>query len=338
MGAGAFAVPMGRLTERIGPTLALRAGVSLSGLCALVIAVAAGSWWELALGLLVAGAAVGMVDTGAARAFGDAVPDARQGLAFGTKEASVPAASLIAGLSIPVLVDRTGWRPTFAIGAVLVPVVWAVVPRLVAGAGAEEESDRHPAGRAPGALVLFAVGVGVGCGAATAAGTLLVPALEDRGWTEDGAGLLLAVASLLSITVRIVAGLRSDARPTGAWGLLGALLVAGASGAVVLAARSGDLVVVIGALAVIGAGWGWTGLAYLTAVRLARQRPAAAAGVVLTGLSVGGAAGPAAFGAIAAAWSYGAAWLAAGAALLLGAAAIAAARRGLEPDGAPVVR
>jgi len=329
VGSGLLAVPMARLTERIGPARALRAGVAASAACGIVVAAGVSSWWQLALVLFVAGTTVGLVDTGAARAFGDALPSGRLGIAFGAKEASVPAAALVAGLSIPVLVDRTGWRAAFLLGALLVPVVWAVVPRLAAGPARTDPDDGGE--RPPSALVLFAAGVGAAGGAATAASTLLVPALEDRGWSEGGAGWLLAAASLASIGVRVVAGVRSDERPGGSWGLFLALVVAGAAGALLLAATSATAPGAAGAVTVIGAGWGWTGLAYVTAVRVGGQRPAAAAGVVLTGLSIGGAGGPAAFGAIASAWSYAAAWAAAAGALVLGAAAVAVARRSLEP-------
>lgn len=327
VGAGLLAVPMGRLTERVGPTAAVRAGTAVSGASALVVAGVVDRWWQLAVALFVGGSAVGLVDTGAARAFGDAVPAGRQGSAFGVKEASVPAASLLAGLSIPVLVDEVGWRWAFVVGAALVPLVWLVVPRIPRSAEAPEDAG----GTAPAGFVLFALGVGLGCGAATAAGTLLVPAIEDRGWSEGGAGVLLAVASVASIAVRIAAGRRSDGRPGGRWTELTALLAVGTSGALLLAATDDSTSAAVGAVAVIGGGWGWTGLAYLTAVRVGGQRPAAAASVVLTGLSVGGAAGPAAFGAIASAASYGAAWLAAAVALAAGAVAIALARHRLDP-------
>lgn len=328
VGAGALAVPMGRITERVGPTVALRAGVAISAACGLAVAGLASSWWQLALALFVAGTAVGLVDTGAARAFGDAVAADRHGLAFGTKEASVPAASLVAGLSIPVLADRAGWRAAFALGAALAPLVWLVVPRLdAARAAATDEGDD----RTPPALVLFAAGVALAVAAATAAGTLLVPAIESRGWDEGDAGVLLAVASAASISTRVLAGLRGDRHPTGTWTTLTTLLVVGAAGAVVLASVGGGVATVVGAVAVVGAGWGWTGLAFQTAVRVARNRPAAAASVVLTGLSIGGVAGPAAFGAIASAVSYELSWAISTAALLVGAALIAASQRSLEP-------
>ena len=329
VGAGIFAVPMGRVTERIGPVRALRAGSAVSAVAALTIASVVSSWWQLVVVLFLAGAAVGLVDTGAARAFGDTVPSSRHGIAFGAKEASVPAASLAAGLSIPVLAEQLGWRSAFVAGALLAPVVWALVPAMSATRPPAQDAGAAPERRGP--LLLFATGVALGCGAATAASTLLVPAIEDRGWRESDAGLLLALASAASIAVRLGAGSRGDRRPRSTWAMVATLLGIGASGAVLLAATSAGPAGVIGAVAVIGGGWGWTGIAYQTAVRVGRDRPAAAAGVVLTGLSVGGAAGPAAFGAIASAMSYAAAWATSAGALVLGAAAILASRRWLEP-------
>ncbi|HEY1119320.1 MAG TPA: MFS transporter, partial [Acidimicrobiales bacterium] len=48
VGAGVFAVPMGRVTERIGPTRAIRAGTVISAACALAIAGVVSAWWQLA--------------------------------------------------------------------------------------------------------------------------------------------------------------------------------------------------------------------------------------------------------------------------------------------------
>lgn len=331
IGAGVFAVPMGRVTERIGPAHAMRAGTLISAVGALLIAGVVSSWWQLALVLFLAGSSVGLVDTGAARAFGDAVPSTRHGIAFGAKEASVPTASLAAGLSIPVLAEQLGWRSAFVAGALLAPLVWVLVPKLSSERSGRDDGAGGHERRGP--LLLFAAGVALGCGAATAASTLLVPAIEDRGWREADAGLLLAAASAASIAVRLGAGSRGDRQPRSTWAMVATLLGVGAAGAVLLAASSGGPAAVVGAVAVIGGGWGWTGVAYQTAVRVGRERPAAAAGVVLTGLSVGGAAGPAAFDAIASAASYAAAWASSAVALVLGAVAILASRRWLEPVG-----
>lgn len=335
VGGGLFAVPMGRVTERIGPTAAIRTGAVISAVAALVIAGLVTSWWQLTLVLFLAGSAIGLVDTGAARAFDDAVPPTRHGIAFGAKEASVPAASLAAGLSIPILAEQLGWRWAFVGGALLAPLVLVLVPRLAAAPVARPLGDA--VGERRGPLLLFTAGVALGCGAATAASTLLVPAIEDRGWREADAGLLLALASAASIAVRLGAGGRGDRRPASTWAMVGILLTVGAAGAVLLATTSAGPAGVVGAVAVIGGGWGWTGIAYQTAVRVGRDRPAAAAGLVLTGLSVGGAAGPAAFGAIASAASYSAAWATSAVALLAGAVAILASRQWLEPAAEPTV-
>ncbi len=335
VGAGLLSVPTGWVADRIGARRSLQAGVLVSGVADLVIATVVGGWWQVAAVLLVAGMAVGLVDTGGARAFSDGVPDRRQGLAFGVKEASVPAASLLAGLSIPLLAQQVGWRAAFAVAVAFTPAVLVLAP---ADHGRREAAERPSGGGGQrGPLVLFAVGIALGTAAATAAATLFVPAFDDRGWSEGGAGFLLAVVSAASITVRLLSGWSSDRHPPSSWWATASLMAVGAVGAALLAATAhGDAAAwaVVGALLVIGGGWGWTGLAFQTAVRVSPGEPALAAGIVLAGLSVGGAAGPAAFGAIGSAVSYGAAWATAAGAFAGGTLAVVGARWwiGKRPD------
>lgn len=183
-------------------------------------------------------------------------------------------------------------------------------------------------------MVRFAVAVGLGAGAATAGATFLVPGTTARGLSTATAGVLLVVASLASIATRIGTGRwadRPDAQPARA---VAALLALGGTGGVLLAAPLPPVVAGGGALLLLGAGWGWTGLAFLAAVRARPDAPAVAAGEVLTGLGVGGALGPLAFGALAANLAYEAAWAATAAALLLAAATAASSlpRRADRPD------
>lgn len=49
-------------------------------------------------------------------------------MAFGIKEASVPAASMIAGVSIPLVAERFGWRPLFFPGVLVAPLIWMLIP------------------------------------------------------------------------------------------------------------------------------------------------------------------------------------------------------------------
>lgn len=86
-----------------------------------------------------------------------------------------------------------------------------------------------------------------------------------------------------------------------------------------------------GGLLALGAGWGWTGLVFLVAVRADPTAPAAAAGVVLAGLSTGGALGPLLFGLLVGALGYPWGWSAAAAAMVLAAAAIMASHRAMPP-------
>ncbi len=334
--AGLCAVPMGRIAERSGATVALRTGIVVAGVTSLVVASAVDHWWHLYVVLAVAGGAVGLVDTGAARAFVDTLPERRHGLAFGAKEASVPAASLLAGLSLPVLAERSGWRAGFVGVAVLAVVVLATVPASI-GVGRVSSSTDSATKVVWGPLVLFAVGAGLGTGAATASATLLVPAFEDRGWAESSAGILLAVASAASISVRLAVGLQSDRRSGFAWPAQWWLMAAGALGAATLAiTQRGGFGASAGAMVVIGLGWGWPGLAFQTATRITPEAPAVAAGVILAGLSLGGSAGPALFSALASSVSYRASWAMASAALGLGAVAVIAARRWHERTVASV--
>lgn len=331
VGAGLLSVPMGWVADRIGARQALRAGVLVSGLADLAIAGWADRWWHVTVVLFLAGTAVGLVDTGGARAFSEGVPDRRHGLAFGIKEASIPAATLLAGLSIPLLAQQLGWRAAFVAAVTFTPAVWTLAPRDRSRDGVDGARARRAVRRGP--LTLFATGIALGTGAATAAATLFVPAFDARGWSENAAGVLLAVASAASITTRLATGWTSDRRPTASWWAISVLMTVGASGAGLLAVTgegTAAIPAVVGAVLVIGAGWGWTGLAFQTAVRVSPGAPALAAGIVLAGLSVGGAAGPAAFGALGTNVSYDAAWTAATVAFLAGAAAVVAARVWIE--------
>ncbi|MGK2928270.1 MAG: MFS transporter [Acidimicrobiales bacterium] len=338
---GLTAVPIGWVTGRLGAPTAMRVGVTISGASSIAIGWLASSWFHVAGSLAVAGLAIGFVDTAASAWFAAAVPTRRQGLAFGVKEASVPMASLLAGLSIPLLAGDLGWRTVFVLSALLVPLVWVAVP-TAAPPPPPVDPVAVASAKRWGPLVLFAVGMALGVGAATAAATFLVPGLEDRGWTADGAGFLLAVASISSMVARLVFGGVSDRRPGALWPIVVASMLLGATGPVLLATGLDGPVPVIGAMLTLGLGWGWTGVAYHAVLVATRDRPALGAGIVLGGLSLGGASGPVIFGTISADASFAWAWTAAGGALAGGAVLTAVARLRQRPadenEGSPVLR
>lgn len=317
---GLAAVPFGVVSDRIGARRGIRIGIAVSAAATVAIAAGATSFWHLAVLMAIAGSVIGLIDTGGARLIAGAVPDTRHGLAFGIKEAAVPGASMLAGASIPLIVERFGWRPMFAAGALALPALWALLPR----GGGPHEIDTGadlavPAADGETSMVLFATGVALAVGAATAAATFLVPAITAAGFDPGPAGVVLAVASVASIAARITVGIVSDRRPRGTARLVVGLMVVGAAGAGALAAELGAVATVSGAVLVLGAGWGWTGLAFLLAVRASPGAPSTAAGVVLSGLAAGGVGGPAAYGFLASWTSYRVAWVAVAVAMLAGA-------------------
>lgn len=331
-----LATPAGRIVERVGAGVALRGGVVLAGACAVVTAVVARDWWSLALPLLPVGFAVALVDTGAARAFADRVPGRRQGLAFGIKEASIPGASMLAGVSLPTLAAILGWRASFVAAGVVALVVLVALPAPRGLRTTPAAPDLPPSGEPVGSvatpsLVRFAVAAGLGTGAATAAATFMVPSVVATGVSESGAGVVLSVASLTSIVMRMVVGAWADRTGGSPVGLTTRMMVVGGAAAAALAIGLPTPLLVLAAMVALGAGWGWTGLAFLAGVRSNPTAPAAAAGVVLTGLGAGSSLGPLAFGLLVGAGGYRLAWLGMATSALLGAVLARSARRGLDP-------
>lgn len=335
--AGAvFATPAGRLVDRVGASIGWRLGVSGTALASLAIGLVATRWWQFAAAMVVVGASMAMIDTSGARAFADRIRSGRQGTAFGIKEASIPAASMTAGVAIPTLAAHLGWRATFLAAVGFAVVVLLAVPSRRAMAGAMHVQVVR--GRiASVGTIRFAVGLALGTGAATAAAAFLVPTFVDRGLPQGQAGIVLAVASIGAITARVTVGRLADRPEIRPVVVLSVLLGTGALGAAVLVTPAPPVLAIAGAIVVIGAGWGWTGLAFLAVVRANPHAPGAAAGVVLAGLGSGGALGPLVFGILAERVAYTASWIFVAAGMALGCLVTLSARGALTvavPSGA----
>jgi hypothetical protein len=362
LAAAVSSVPGGRFADRFGAPTALRTGLGVAATGNLSVALLADSRWSLATAMFLGGTALGFVDTGGARAIAAAVPVTRQGLAFGSKEASIPAASFLAGASVPILGAQLGWRPAFGLGVGFAVVVGVLVSSRLERPGSrvrDGSSDRTDAlspapvdatsdrtrdlglpyveepSVGPWPLVLLSVTAALGGGAAAATTAFLVASSVTGGLASGAAGSLLAVASAVAIGARLAVGAAADRRASSAVPLVALMLTVGGTGAFGLAfAATSSLtgtiaavVLVVSAVLAIGAGWGWTGLVFLAAVRLDPTRPAKAAGIVLVGLGIGGAVAPATFGAVAARAGYASAWaLAAGAMFAAMLSAVAAHR------------
>jgi predicted MFS family arabinose efflux permease len=314
LGAG----PGGRLAERMGALPAILTCVVATAICLLLAAVAAHSLAALLALLALAGVANAVTQPAINLFMADQVPLARQGLAFGIKQAAIPAAVLASGLALPLLALPLGWRPTFAICAAGVLAVGLVV-RLSATSFAPVP-QRDPAPRPSRALIVTALGAALASAGPNSLGAYLVASAVDVGIAEGVAGLLAAAGSGVALLARIALGERADRRRDYGYAAVVALLVSGSLGFALLATGEAALFV-IGVFAAFALGWGWPGLFNLAVVNLNREAPGAATGVTQTGIYVGAAAGPAAYGLVSEEYGYSTAWIVSGVLCLLAAMA-----------------
>jgi MFS family permease len=328
---GALSAPIGgRLADRIGPKTSIYVGSSLSIVSLAGLGLFTDSWPSMVAFLCLAGLAVAITDPGLAILVNRAIPESRQGLAFGVKEASIPAATLAAGIAVPAIALTVGWRWGFAIGLIpwlivvtMLPSLTTDGPRLVAS-HQEEGSPKTPPRRR--ALLLAAIAAGFGTAAASGVGIFLTDSAVAMGSSPAAAGVLLAVGSLAGIVTRVGTGIMADRKGGPQFRLISVMLAIGAV-TMALGGTGNTWLLVLGTVGAFTGGWAWTGIFFLSLVRTFPERPGAVAGIGTAGLGVGNAAGPLLFGVVAQTSSYGVAWLAAGIVAAAGAALMALARR-----------
>jgi predicted MFS family arabinose efflux permease len=320
LGAGAG----GRLGERAGALRTMRGCVVATAALLLACALVASSLAILLLLLALAGLVNSVCQPAINLFMADQVPLDRQGLAFGIKQSAIPTAVLVSGLALPVLALPLGWRATFAICAGGVLALGLAIGRARSRFAPPPERARPP--RPSRKLVLTAVGAALASAGPCALSAYLVASAVDAGIAEGAAGVLAAAGSGLSLVVRIVVGARADRRRDYGFSTMVALMVAGAGGFALLA--SGEPApFVAGAFVAFAFGWGWPGLFNLAVVDLHREAPGAATGISQTGIYVGAAFGPAAYGLLSSEIGYPAAWAVAGGLSLIAAAAVSYAAR-----------
>jgi MFS family permease len=318
-------VVSGRVVERLGSSLGMRLATAASAASLLAVSVLASSWWWLCACLVLGGLGNAISHPATHLLLAREVPQNRQGLAFGVKQAAIPAATLLAGLAVPLVATTVGWRWAFAGGAALALGVALLVQK------SEKRVTTRPvkearAGDAPlAALVLLALGIGLGSAAANPLGAFVVESAVAAGIGVGAAGLLLALGSAAGIGVRVVFGHLADRLKSGRLRLVAGMLGVGTIGFVLLASGSAPLLVV-GVTVAFAAGWGWPGLFNFAVVKSNPGAPAAATGITQTGASSGAAVGPLAFGLLVEEISFATAWLASGVVAIIAAAAILAGR------------
>jgi predicted MFS family arabinose efflux permease len=225
-------------------------------------------------------------------------------------------ATLLAGLSLPVLALTLGWRWAFGIVA-LAAVGVIAFGWLRRGGSAPRRSRDSSIPRASGLarrsrpteLYLLAGAAMFGIWGGQAMGTFLVSYAVSLGQPPATAGLILTAASVAGITARIATGWLIDRRASSGVGELQVLLAIGSVGLGLIAIGM-PLIVWLGPMLAFAGGWGWSGVLTYVAVRLDPDAPAAATGITQAGVFLGATIGLPLFGVIVEATSYSVAWAA----------------------------
>ncbi|MFF1255092.1 MFS transporter [Pseudarthrobacter sp. NPDC058329] len=258
-------------------------------------------------------------------------------LAFGLKQAGVPAATLIAGLSVPALALTVGWKWAFTIGAIfallLVPIVIGLglgKRRTRSAAGHAQRPAEAAAGPLPhklkSFLIVTAIAAAMGSAQANALGAFTVTSATQTGFGVATAGLLLGVGSAAGCLTRPLVGMAADRGTGGSMGTVAVMMAMGCGG--LLAIASGNQVAfAAGCILAFGFGWGWNGLVHYVVSHRSHPFTARATGIVQSGTYIGGSVGPLAFGIVLASFGPTVAWTSAAILSSMGAGAALVAHR-----------
>ena len=327
--SGTCARPGGRLVQRLGARRGTALAAVLSILSLTAVGLAQSPVWLMA-GLAIGGLGNAVAQPSANVAISEFVTEERLGVAFGIKQASIPAATLLGGLAVPGIALVFGWRwaVAAAVGLAIALLIWSqLTGRDTRGTTRPAEGGPADKGLPRGGLVVLTLGGFLGSAAATSTGVFLVDSTVASGVAPGTAGLLFATCSALGLVSRVGFGWLADRHPDRSRYLFIANLLAGGAVGYGLLATGSIPLVVVGSLLAYGMGWAWTGLFHFAVIKDNRAAAASVTGFVQTGLSLGAAAGPLLFGIVAQTWSYTAAWSTAAALSVIAAVTIRVSRR-----------
>ena len=298
---------LGRVADRLGASVSLRLATALSAISGIGIATTARSWGTLVAWMVASGIALALAQPASNRLVVNAVPPERQGLAFGLTKSSPPGASMLAGLSVPLIALTVGWRYSYWIAAGLAVVVHLLIGRRSPAARRAGRIRPKPIVRDPGTIAIFGLAFGIGNFATAVMPAFYVTAAVRAGTSAQIAGTLLATASAAAILARIGTGYASDRMASGHLRLCAKMMAAGAVGLALLMTQQPGFMAA-GLLIGLSGAWGLNSVFWFAVMRAYADTPGTTTGMVATAGHGGAALGPIVFGIVAQTISFGAAW------------------------------
>lgn len=205
------ALTTGMIVRRFSTSPVVRLSALVGGVSMLVIALLAQHTPVLVGAPVLAGWGNGIGQPASNDLIARAVATHRHGLAYGTKQAAIPLATMVAGVAVPVIAIPWGWRPAFAVGAGLALLMVLTVHgggRMRPPGSSEPSDAAGPFRRAP--LFVLAAGLMLGAATGNALGSFFVATAVDGGIAPATAGVLAAIASGTGAAARVVMGWLAD--------------------------------------------------------------------------------------------------------------------------------
>ena len=320
---------LGRLADHWGTTLSLRLGTLGASVAAGAIGAFVVSWYTLVACLILAGTSSALTVPASNRLLVNRVHPGSLGFAFGVQQSAPPMASMLAGLAVPFIALTAGWRWAYGMAAGFgLLVVAAVGKRPTTPMRTQRLVASNQTLRDRPTLVVVGIGVGLAFAASSALLGFYVDAAVRSGTSQRTAALVFAAASLVAISVRLIAGRIVDRTSKSSLRLCGALLIIGAFGLVLLAVERPP-VMAAGAVIGFAGAWGFPGVFWYALVRAYPEEPGRITGAMAPSV-IGAGIGPIAFGVLVVGGSYAGAWLTAALMSLLAAGTMIYGGRRLE--------
>ena len=326
LGAMVCSFVLSRFASPGEPGVIARYSVAVAAVAAFGIGATASTPTILLVWMVPMGVALGLAEWSITSMMPMHVSRESIGKALAIKQAALPAASLGAGLLVALAVT-TQWR---IVHLVLAAILVAIIP-FIPVTRRTQRASALPVARMTRSALLMTGALAFGFAATNSLAMFFIDSSIDLGTAPGYAGALLAMASVVAGTTRIVTGFLVDRRPhSHVYPLVLFLIACGLMGNLLLVTMSSGilwLAVLLG----LGLGYGWTGLAFVALVRSPGVSGKGLPLGVFVGMFGGGLVGPLIVGFVSEGQTYQFGWILtsgfAGAAVLFAAAALVESRR-----------